>query len=285
LKPIPSALIVWDYDAAIGQVNASYPYNFHEENILEEIENVDGLLELAAERGVRMTFACVGFAAEPGHFPYHVPDQLRRIRAASHEIASHSWRHEWFPFLEREQVRRSLARSKEALERCLGEPGAVCGFVPPFSRPMTWYRKGAISVGDRALNPLRAAGNLGALCKQLRDTGYAWCRVSFRSLRDRVRGAQHPELIGKRLDRSRGVACLPHHYTGFDRGALELLDRAATTQRSIVIVGHPSGLTRDKEESWSHLVPFFERLGALQSAGRIRSRTVAEHIALEEAAS
>ena len=188
MKHAPSVLIIWDYDTAIGQVNASYPYNFHEALLQTEIENVDRILELGSTMGLQMTFACVGFAAEPGHFPYHVPEQLRRIRAASHEIASHSWRHEWFPFLEREQVRRSLARSKQALQTCLGEADAVKGFVPPFSRPMTWYKKGAISIGDRTLNPFRAAGNIGSLCGELRAAGYSWCRVSYRSLVERIKG-------------------------------------------------------------------------------------------------
>jgi Polysaccharide deacetylase len=281
---VPSVLIIWDYDAAIGQVNASYPYNFHEETLLQEIENVDRILELAKDFELRVTFACLGFAAEPGQFPYHVPEQLRRIRAGSHEIASHSWRHEWFPFLEREQVRRSLRRSKQALEQCLGEPGTVRGFVPPFSRPMTWYKKGAISLGDRSLSPLRVAGNIGSLCTALRDAEYSWCRVSFRSFAQRLRHAEVPPLIGGRLDRSSGIACVPLHYTGFDGGGVDLLNSAVKYRRSVVISGHPSGLSRQKEESLSCLTSFLEHVAELQAAGRIQARSVSEHLALEATA-
>ncbi len=278
---VPSVLIIWDYDTAIGQINASYPYKYREELLQTEIENVDRVLELGSTMGLRMTFACVGFAAEPGHFPYHVPEQLRRIRAASHEIASHSWRHEWFPFLEREQVRRSLTRSKQALETCLGEADSVKGFVPPFSRPMTWYKKGAISIGDRSLSPFRAAGNIGSLCRELRNAGYSWCRVSYRSLVQRIRGTDERPLISGRLERNGGIACIPLNYTGFDSEAIRLVDRAVAERQSIVINGHPSGLTREREESLVHLVPFLEHLSELQAAGRIRARSVSEHLALE----
>jgi len=277
----PSLLLIWDFDSAIGQVNATYPYNFHEEVLFEETQSVDRLLALSGSAGVRMTFACVGFAAEPGVFPYHVPDQIRRIRAAGHEIASHSWRHEWFPFLEREQVRRSLDRSKAALEKCLGEPGAVRGFVPPFSRPMTWYRKGAVSLGDRAMNPLRAAADITSLCRALRTSGYAWCRVAYRSLTQRLTGRKVRPLLGARAERCAGIACISQHHTGFDAQALALLDQAISRGRSVVINGHPSGLTRGGAEDFSALHPFLERVAELQIAGRIRTRTVSEHLELE----
>ena len=283
MSDAPSLLLIWDFDSAIGQVNATFPYNFNEQRIVEESRNVDTLLAMAGEANVRMTFACVGFAAESGVFPYHVPEQIRRIRAAGHEIASHSWRHEWFPFLEREQVRRSLDRSKAALEECLGEPGAVRGFVPPFSRPMTWYRKGAISLGDRAFGPLRAAADIGALCRALRVSGYAWCRVAHRSLAQRLTRRRTRALIRTRADRCAGIACLPQHYTGFDAPALALIDRALATGRSIVINGHPSALTRDGSESLAALRPFLARVTELQAQGRLRARTVADHLARESA--
>ena len=50
-------MIVWDYDGAIGQVNASYPSLFDESRIYEEIANVDTILALAREYQMPMTFA------------------------------------------------------------------------------------------------------------------------------------------------------------------------------------------------------------------------------------
>ena len=281
MSDAPSVLVIWDYDTALGQINSTFPYNFREEAVLQEIANVDRLLSELAGRDVRMTFACVGFAAEPGQFPYHVPEQLRRIRAAGHEIASHSWRHEWFPLLQREQVRRSLARSKAALEECLGEPGAVRGFVPPFSRPMSWYRKGAVSLGDRVRNPLAVAADIGALCRELGRAGYAWCRVAHRSLAQRIRRARFRPLIDGRLEREAGVACVPQHCTGFGDEARELLDRAVALRRSVTIVAHPHGLTLGRGEDFAALLPFLDRIEALQREGRVRARTVDEHLRAE----
>jgi hypothetical protein len=277
--------MIWDFDSAIGQVNATYPYNFNEQRIVEESTNVDTLLAMAGDASVRMTFACVGFAAESGVFPYHVPEQIRRIRAAGHEIASHSWRHEWFPFLEKEQVRRSLDRSKAVLEQCLGEPGAVRGFVPPFSRPMTWYRKGALSLGDRGFGPMRAAADIGSLCEALRTSGYVWCRVAHRSLVQRLTGRRTRPLIGARADRCAGIACLPQHYTGFDAPALALMDEAIARGRSIVINAHPSGLSRNGAENFATLRPFLARIAEYQAQGRLAARTVSDHLAREGAVS
>ena len=39
--------IIWDFDAAIGQINSTYPYNFHEETIYKEIMNVESILKLS----------------------------------------------------------------------------------------------------------------------------------------------------------------------------------------------------------------------------------------------
>ena len=276
---VPSVLIIWDYDSAIGQINSSFPYNYRERALFEEVENVDRLLAITSEAGLRMTFACVGFAAEPGTFPYHIPEQLCRIHAAGHEIASHSWRHEWFPFLEREQVRRSLARSKEALEACIGAPGAVRGFVPPFSRPMTWYRKGSISLGDRTLNPLRAAADLTSLCRALRDAGYAWCRVAYRSIAMRLRMSADRPLLAHPAERCAGIACIPQHHTGFDETANRHLERALSERKSVVLVAHPSMLSHGKAEGFERFEAMMKRLAQLRAEGRIIARTVSEHLA------
>ena len=72
-------MIVWDYDTALGQINSTMPYNFSYKQIYEEIENVDYILEEAARLNMKMTFACVGFVAEEGVFPFNNPEQIRKI--------------------------------------------------------------------------------------------------------------------------------------------------------------------------------------------------------------
>jgi len=59
-------LIVWDYDTALGQINSTFPYNFKYDPIYQEIENVEYILTKAKDINVKMTFACLGFAAEKG---------------------------------------------------------------------------------------------------------------------------------------------------------------------------------------------------------------------------
>lgn len=268
--------IIWDYDTAIGQINASFPYNYHEERLTEEIENVERILQLGAEFEVPMTFACVGFAAEPGCFPFHVPDQLRRIHSAGHEIASHSWRHEWFPYLQREQIVRSLRRSKLALETCLGVPGVVTGFVPPFSRPMSWYARGAFSLGDRVHGPWYPGASYGTLLPLVRECGYDWCRVSHRPLWRRMtrHGRTWPPLDGG-WSRHGGLTCVPHHHTGFDESARALVQTAQQCGGDVVLVGHPSGLSRGGAENVEHLRGLLRVLADGQSRGVLAVRTIA----------
>lgn len=270
--------IIWDYDSAIGQVNSSFPYNFHEESLLTEIQNVEKILDLARKLELKMTFAVVGFTAEKGQFPYHVPDQIRAISDAGHEVASHSWRHEWFPFLQREQARRSLKRSKEALERCIGKPGGVKGFVPPFSRPMSWYSRFAFSLGDRAFGPGFPGASLGSLLRLLEEAGYKWCRVIYQPLWGRIaRRRSAPSSAfwhGK-------VACVPQHTCGFGEKALTLLKESIERERDLVVTGHPLGLSLPHEEHEEKLEKFLNHLADLQARGHVRVCTVEELVGLQ----
>ena len=263
--------IIWDYDAAIGQVNASYPYNFHEETLIKEIENVERILDLGQEYEIRMTFAVTGFAAEEGHFPYHVPEQIRRIYEEGHEIASHSWRHEWFPYLTREQALRSLRRSKAALERCIGIQGEVRGFVPPFSRPMSWYSKGAISLGDRVFGPWYPGASLGRLLPLVAEAGYRWCRVTYRPLVNRIlRRGQEP----KQFRRHGGLWCVPQHTTGFGPNAIALLEEMSVNGGGLIVTGHPLGLSLPHEENLKKLVQFLQRVSEMRKDGVVATATV-----------
>ena len=56
--------IIWDYDGPIGRINASLPYNYNENNLYQEIENVGKILDIAKEHGLKMIFAITGFSAE-----------------------------------------------------------------------------------------------------------------------------------------------------------------------------------------------------------------------------
>ncbi|MEU3830763.1 polysaccharide deacetylase family protein [Streptomyces sp. NPDC029080] len=74
--------------------------------------------------GVRATFFCVG------HHVAALPDEVRRIVAAGHEIGNHSWSHPFLPDLTPEELREQLDRTGDAVARVTGE--APVWFRPPY---------------------------------------------------------------------------------------------------------------------------------------------------------
>lgn len=93
---------------------------------------VPRVLEMLAERGLRITFFVVGQdAAIDSNGP-----ALRSIAEAGHEIGNHSFRHEpWLHLYEPEQLRDELTRAEEAIfdatgERTVGFRGPGFSFSP-----------------------------------------------------------------------------------------------------------------------------------------------------------
>jgi polysaccharide deacetylase family protein (PEP-CTERM system associated) len=112
---------------------------FQVENLREVIErdtwnerqlrverNVDRMLELMADAGVRSTCFVLGWIAE------RCPSLIRRIAAEGHEIASHGYGHELLGVLSHDQFRADVERSKNLLEELTGTE--VIGYrAPAFS--------------------------------------------------------------------------------------------------------------------------------------------------------
>jgi hypothetical protein len=273
-------MIIWDYDTALGQINSTMPYNFSYKPIYEEIENVDYILDEAQRANIKMTFACLGFAAEDGVFPFNNPSQIKKIHSLGHEIASHSWRHEWFPYINEKQIEKSLERSKFALENCLGVKSAVRGFVPPHSRPMSWYSKFSISLGDRGLYPFHKGSDIAYILKILREKNYSWCRVlkRYRPVWDKLMGSRVEEIEFNIWEVHNGIVCVPQHYTGFDDFAQKYLMKAIELKKAIVIVGHPAGLSRQKSESKEHFDRFLKMAEEAIAKGELEAMTVSSYI-------
>ncbi|MGW1604715.1 polysaccharide deacetylase family protein [Streptomyces eurythermus] len=82
------------------------------------------ILEILDRYGIRATFFCVG------HHVAALPDEVRRIAEAGHEIGNHSWSHPFLPDLTAEQLREQLDRTAEAVARVTGE--APTRFRPPY---------------------------------------------------------------------------------------------------------------------------------------------------------
>ncbi|MEE9608341.1 MAG: polysaccharide deacetylase family protein [Myxococcota bacterium] len=87
------------------------------------VANTERLLGLFDEAGARATFFVVGWVA------WEHPDLVRRIAAAGHELASHSFWHEVIGRHDRASLAADLAGSKKLLEDLGGVP--VRGFRAP----------------------------------------------------------------------------------------------------------------------------------------------------------
>jgi len=118
--------------------------------------STERLLELLARHGWLGTFFVVGWLAD------RKPDFIRRIAAAGHEVASHSWWHRRVTALTPAEFREDVSRTKARLEEITGQQ--VRGFrAPSFSiRPgMEWAFDILIETGheyDSSVFPIRRPG-------------------------------------------------------------------------------------------------------------------------------
>jgi GT2 family glycosyltransferase len=237
---VTDVMFFWDYDTQWGADRSRLPGPRDWGHL--EFPNTDELLDLHAQFGIPACFAVVGAAALPGTRPYHDPAQVRRIHAAGHEIASHGFKHEWLPALDRHALLRTLRDSKDALEQCIG--ARVVSFVPPFNQPFDFARAGSISLAER-----REAGaqrtTLRRLCDALAETGYQFCRVAYAPLPERVghwlglgrapRRPASPVRIGD-------ITCVRIGPCGFDLDRVNAMSRTATNGAPVVLYGHPHSL-------------------------------------------
>jgi peptidoglycan/xylan/chitin deacetylase (PgdA/CDA1 family) len=206
-------VLIWDFDGPVGLINSSLPYNFNYKNFENEIANLRNILKILDQFDVKCCFAITGFSAEEGLFPYSFPELVKEIHARGHEVASHSWRHEWIPLFEKKQVAKSLERSKIALEKAIENRQEIVGFVPPHNRPMTWLRRGAFSLGDRRMFPFSGTGDNENLIELLKIQGYKWVRVSYHNTFQKL-GFAKSNVTGRIFD-YKGILLLENHHTGF----------------------------------------------------------------------
>ena len=234
-----------------------------------EFACTERLLELHSHNNIPACFAVVGAAGLPGARPYHDPGQIRRIHAAGHEVASHSFRHEWLPGLSRNAVVETLRRSKESLEQCIGAP--VISFVPPYNQPFDYLGGWSFSLSERRFVKGERT-DVRRLCEALRETGYRFCRVAYRPLHlrliDRIWRRRVP--YPSQLRSIGGITCLRLNLSaGFDAAAAALLNRCATSGGIAVVYGHPHSLGAGNAQDEVWLRPFLERVAQLRREGRI----------------
>lgn len=258
-------LFFWDYDTQWG-ADRSRSFGGPKDWGYLEFENTECLLDLHAQYEIPACFAVVGAAALPGSRPYHDPKQIRRIFAAGHEIASHSFHHEWVPGLGRQHLEETLRLSKDALEQCISAP--VVSFVPPFNQPFDYPQKGSFSLSERR-NGGKDRIDLVQLCEALQETGYHFCRVSYRSLYQRV----IDWLAGHRLDGPvipewiAGVKCVRLNTSGgFSRNLIDGLDRQLHHGGIWVLFGHPHSINDSMSvQSINNLESMFQMVHSWRS--------------------
>lgn len=259
-------LLFWDYDTQWGADRSRSGGGPKDWGRLE-FENTERLLELHAEYDVNACFAVVGAAALAGERPYHDPEQVKRIYAAGHEVASHSFHHEWLPGLGREALRDTLRKSKDALEQCIG--ASVGGFVPPFNQPFDYPGGWAFSLSERkAVKSERT--DLLALCETLAECGYRFCRVCYRPVvlrlaellgRKRIVRPVQPEYIG-------GISCIRlNTQAGFGDATRKAVQDCVSKGGWVVAYGHPHSLRSGHAQSESFFLPFLTLITGLRKAG------------------
>ena len=118
--------------------------------------SIDRLLELMSRHGALGTFFTVGWVAE------RHPAMVKRIAAAGHELASHTYDHVRITHQTPEAFRESVRRTKRIIEDITGE--AVLGFrAPSFSivRGTEWALDILLEEGhryDSSLFPVQRSG-------------------------------------------------------------------------------------------------------------------------------
>lgn len=264
-------LLFWDYDTQWGGDRSRAPGGPKGWGALE-FGNTERLLEILAVRNLPACFAVVGRAATPGARPYHDPSQIRRIHAMGHEVASHSFEHEWLPGLPRRRLLEALASSRDALEQCIGAP--VVTFVPPYNQPFDYPAGFSISLSERREAKGERTGLL-ALCRALAETGYRFCRVAYRPIPQRLaeklagRRRDHPS----RVETIAGISCVRLNTPcGFDAPSVAMLDRCAWEGGIAVVYGHPHSLDAENSQHERHLIPFLDRITRAREAERLRVR-------------
>ena len=178
--PIRNALSVDVED--YFQVSAFEPYVRREdwERIPSRVEaNLDRILALFDEAGVRATFFTLGWIAE------HHPDMVRRILDQGHELASHGWSHVRVTGQDRAAFRADVTRTKALLEDLSG-------------RPVLGYRAASYSIG---------AANLWAL-EVLAETGHRYSSSIF-PIRHDLYGMPEAPRFPFRPDNAPGLLEIP----------------------------------------------------------------------------
>ena len=168
------------------------------------------LLEVLASHGAKATFFLVGrYAAAQ-------PELVKRVRAAGHEVGTHSWSHLNLAVTSAARIREELARTCGALEDATGE--RVRLFRPPFGarrpavlriarelgmRPVMWN---AMTTDWELRSAETIAERLGKKISQLEQQGWAANIVLHDGAHNEMAADRGPSVAaaGRLLERFKG---------------------------------------------------------------------------------
>jgi peptidoglycan/xylan/chitin deacetylase (PgdA/CDA1 family) len=254
--------ISFDYDSPEG-----YRNSFGMQGWKADADQVgtDVLLRVLKDHGAVATFGVVGRVALAGAAPEHCPEQVRRIHAEGHEVASHSMFHRFLPPMKREELLEDASTSRKVLEFRI--EASVRGFIPPFNRPMHFPQRRAFSVSEVLGLHGRGRGrqSLGSMLRVLAEAGYGWSRVSYE---DKVEALLR--RVGVRGEATPpqpflydGIVAIPLHSTGFGEASTALVRRFLGTDLTIAIYGHPNQALEANEQSAEKLGRFLGTFSGL----------------------
>lgn len=271
MTPSPaSVLLFWDYDTQWGADLSRNTDRIPDWGGLE-FPNTERILDVHARFGIPACFAVVGAAALPGARPYHDPAQIRCIHESGHEVASHSFRHDWLPGLGAGGLEETIRLSKDALEQCIG--AEVTTFVPPYNQPFDHLPGWSISLSERRA-VRRDRIDVARLCDALREAGYRFSRLSYRALSVRLIEMVCGEELYRpeRLETIRGIRSLRINTPcGFSERARRAIETRLDEGGYWVLFGHPhSASDEGSAQSLQMLVETLEALARWRREGRIR---------------
>ena len=259
-------IFFWDFDAQWGADNSRSNGGRKNWGHLD-FENTERILALHEQYQIPACFAVVAAVALGGSRPYHDAQLIRKVHDQGHEVACHSMYHEWLPGLGERVLRRQLRESKDALEQCIGN--SVFAFVPPFNRPMDYFRRGSISISERVESGMDRI-DIPRLCELLAGTGYLFCRISYAGPLERlqklIRGSR--PLKPSRVEFIHEITCIRLNApAGFGKYLDPLLDSAIAHGGIVQVYAHPHSFTSGGPQDEKNFEPFLKKISSMRQDG------------------
>jgi len=256
-------MIYWDYELQTGVDQAISTKGLWDG--YKEYNETEKLLLFLKQNKIKCTFAILGICAEKGRLPYNSQSQIKKIAELGHEIASHTYGHEYIPDLDKKQLRETLQKSKEILEKVSGR--TVTSFTAPHNMPADFCGFSLDIKKRKRISKL----SLPTLYKILASLGYKTYRnnkftpftnkifQSFRSF--------YPQL---KYHISHFNLNCPD---GFGAASRQVVDHAVKKGGVAVVCAHPWALNFPGSQSWDSFKLFVKYIKSLEQEQKLEITT------------